>query len=217
MKQTFDFLYINVVEYIRKGVSAMKPLSKSQQRILDYLKECSENGRVPSVREICDHTGLSSTSTVHHHLKALEEKGLIVREHGVNRCIQITGEEKSVNVPVVGKVAAGEPITAIQNIEFYVPVSEQLKRGRELFALRIQGESMVNAGILDGDIVIVHRTPVAENGEIVVAMVEDSATVKRFYKENGHFRLQPENDSYEPIIVDEVVLLGKVVSLIRNY
>ena len=217
MKQTFDFLYINVVEYIRKGVSAMKPLSKSQQRILDYLKECSENGRVPSVREICDYTGLSSTSTVHHHLKALEEKGLIVREHGVNRCIQITGEEKSVNVPVVGKVAAGEPITAIQNIEFYVPVSEQLKRGRELFALRIQGESMVNAGILDGDIVVVHRTPVAENGEIVVAMVEDSATVKRFYKENGHFRLQPENDSYEPIIVDEVVLLGKVVSLIRNY
>ncbi|MBQ2537721.1 MAG: transcriptional repressor LexA [Ruminococcus sp.] len=195
----------------------MKPLSKSQQKILDYLKECSENGRVPSVREICDYTGLSSTSTVHHHLKALEEKGLIVREHGVNRCIQITGEEKSVNVPVVGKVAAGEPITAIQNIEFYVPVSEQLKRGRELFALRIQGESMVNAGILDGDIVIVHRTPVAENGEIVVAMVEDSATVKRFYKENGHFRLQPENDSYEPIIVDEVVLLGKVVSLIRNY
>ena len=195
----------------------MKPLSKSQQKILDYLKECSENGRVPSVREICDYTGLSSTSTVHHHLKALEEKGLIVREHGVNRCIQITGEEKSVNVPVVGKVAAGEPITAIQNIEFYVPVSEQLKRGRELFALRIQGESMVNAGILDGDIVVVHRTPVAENGEIVVAMVEDSATVKRFYKENGHFRLQPENDSYEPIIVDEVVLLGKVVSLIRNY
>ena len=195
----------------------MKPLSKSQQKILDYLKKCSENGRVPSVREICDYTGLSSTSTVHHHLKALEEKGLIVREHGVNRCIQITGEEKSVNVPVVGKVAAGEPITAIQNIEFYVPVSEQLKRGRELFALRIQGESMVNAGILDGDIVIVHRTPVAENGEIVVAMVEDAATVKRFYKENGHFRLQPENDSYEPIIVDEVVLLGKVVSLIRNY
>ena len=195
----------------------MKPLSKSQQKILDYLKKCSENGRVPSVREICDYTGLSSTSTVHHHLKALEEKGLIVREHGVNRCIQITGEEKSVNVPVVGKVAAGEPITAIQNIEFYVPVSEQLKRGRELFALRIQGESMVNAGILDGDIVVVHRTPVAENGEIVVAMVEASATVKRFYKENGHFRLQPENDSYEPIIVDEVVLLGKVVSLIRNY
>ena len=138
------------------------------------------------------------------------EKNLIVLR-------QIAGEEKSASVPVVGKVAAGEPITAIQNIEFYVPVPEQLKRGRELFALRIQGESMINAGILDGDIVIVNRTPVAENGEIVVAMVDDSATVKRFYKENGHFRLQPENDSYEPIIVDEVVLLGKVVSLIRNY
>ncbi|MER2080712.1 MAG: transcriptional repressor LexA [Ruminococcus sp.] len=195
----------------------MKPLSKSQQKILDFLRDCSENGRVPSVREICEYTGLSSTSTVHHHLKALEAKGLIIREHGVNRCIQIAGEEKSASVPVVGKVAAGEPITAIQNIEFYVPVPEQLKRGRELFALRIQGESMINAGILDGDIVIVNRTPVAENGEIVVAMVDDSATVKRFYKENGHFRLQPENDSYEPIIVDEVVLLGKVVSLIRNY
>ena len=195
----------------------MKPLSKSQQKILDYLKKCSENGRVPSVREICDYTGLSSTSTVHHHLKALEEKGLIVREHGVNRCIQIAGEEKSVSVPVVGKVAAGIPITAIQDIEFYIPVPEHLRRGRELFALRVQGESMKNIGILDGDIVIVHRTPVAENGEIVVAMVDDSATVKRFYKENGHFRLQPENDEFEPIIVDEVVLLGKVVSLARYY
>ena len=195
----------------------MKPLSKSQQKILDFLRDCSENGRVPSVREICEYTGLSSTSTVHHHLKALEAKGLIIREHGVNRCIQIAGEEKSASVPVVGKVAAGEPITAIQNIEFYVPVPEQLKRGRELFALRIQGESMINAGILDGDIVIVNRTPVAENGEIVVAMVDDSATVKRFYKENGHFRLQPENDDYAPIITDEVVILGKVVSLQRYY
>ena len=195
----------------------MKQLSKSQTKILEYLKECSEYGRVPSVREICDNTGLSSTSTVHYHLKHLEDKGYIVREHGVNRCIRIMGEEKSASVPVLGKVAAGIPITAIQDIECYVPVPEQLKRGRELFALRVQGESMINAGILDGDIVIVHRTPVAENGEIVVAMVEDSATVKRFYKENGRFRLQPENDSFEPIIVDEVVLLGKVVSLARYY
>lgn len=201
----------------RKVCSLMKALSKSQQKIYEYLKECSEHGRVPSVREICESTGLSSTSTVHHHLKALEEKGLIAREHGVNRCIQIMGEEKSVSVPVLGKVAAGNPILAIEDIECYVPVPEHLKRGRELFALRIQGESMINAGILNDDIVIVNRTPVAENGEIVVAMVEDSATVKRFYKENGHFRLQPENDSFEPIIVDEVVLLGKVISLIRNY
>ena len=195
----------------------MKQLSKSQIKIFEYLKECSENGRVPSVREICENTGLSSTSTVHYHLKHLEDKGYIVREHGVNRCIQITGEEKSVSVPVLGKVAAGNPILAVEDIECYVPVPEKLKRGKELFALRIQGESMINAGILDDDIVIVNRTPVAENGEIVVALVEDSATVKRFYKENGHYRLQPENDDYEPIIVDEVILLGKVISLIRNY
>ena len=195
----------------------MKQLSKSQIKIFEYLKECSENGRVPSVREICENTGLSSTSTVHYHLKHLEDKGYIVREHGVNRCIQITGEEKSVSVPVLGKVAAGNPIVAIEDIECYVPVPEKLKRGKELFALRIQGESMINAGILNDDIVIVHRTPVAENGEIVVALVEDSATVKRFYKEDGHFRLQPENDLFEPIIVDEVILLGKVVSLARYY
>ena len=195
----------------------MKQLSKSQIKIFEYLKECSENGRVPSVREICENTGLSSTSTVHYHLKHLEDKGYIVREHGVNRCIQITGEEKSVSVPVLGKVAAGNPIVAIEDIECYVPVPEKLKRGKELFALRIQGESMINAGILNDDIVIVNRTPVAENGEIVVALVEDSATVKRFYKEDGHYRLQPENDDYDPIIVDEVILLGKVISLIRNY
>ena len=195
----------------------MKPLSKSQQKILDYLKECSADGRVPSVREICEKTGLSSTSTVHHHLKSLEERGLIEREHGVNRCIRITGEEKSATVPVLGRVAAGIPILAVEEIECYVPVPEHLKRGRELFALRVQGESMINAGIFDNDIVIVNRTPVAENGEIVVALMGDEATVKRFYKENGHFRLQPENDSFEPIIVNEVVLLGKVISLIRYY
>lgn len=195
----------------------MKPLSKNQQAILAYLKRCSADGRIPSVREICDEIGLSSTSTVHHHLKALEDKGFIVRERGVNRCIQITGEEKGISVPVLGRVAAGNPIVAEQNIECYVTVTEHMGRGRELFALRVQGESMLKAGILDGDIVIVHRTPVAENGEIVVALVDDSATVKRFYKENGHFRLQPENDLFEPIIVEEVVLLGKVISLIRNY
>ena len=195
----------------------MKALSKSQQKILDYLKRSSADGRVPSVREICDNVGLSSTSTVHHHLKSLEDKGLIVREHGVNRCIQITGEERTTNIPVVGKVAAGNPILAVEDVECYVPVPESVRRGRELFALRIQGESMINAGIYNNDIVVVHRTPVAENGEIVVALVDDSATVKRFYKEDGHYRLQPENDSFEPIIVEQVVLLGKVVSLIRNY
>lgn len=196
----------------------MKPLSKSQQKIYDYLVECAEDGRVPSVRELCNATGLKSTSTVHLHLNTLEEKGLIEREHGVNRCIKIVGKgEKSTNVPVLGKVAAGEPILAVEQIEGYVPVPESIRRGRELFALTIKGESMINAGIFDGDIVVVHRTPVANNGDIVVALVDDSATVKRFYKENGHYRLQPENDDYEPIIVDEVVLLGTVITLIRNY
>ncbi len=196
----------------------MKPLSKSQQKILDYLRECSLDSRVPSVREICNEIGLSSTSTVHHHLTALEEKGFITREKGLNRCIQLTGEERerSSGVPVLGRVAAGYPILAVENVECYVSVPDSLKRGRELFALRVQGESMIDAGIFDNDILIVHRTPVAQNGEIVVALVEDEATVKRFYKENGHFRLQPENDLFEPIIVDEVVILGKVISLIRN-
>ena len=186
----------------------MKPLSKSQQKVYDYLVECSQDGRVPSVREICDATGLKSTSTIHLHLKTLEEKGFI----------KVIGKgEKSTNVPVLGKVAAGMPILAVEDIEDYVPVPESVRRGRELFALRVQGESMINAGILNGDIVVVHRTPVADNGDIVVALVEDSATVKRFYKEKGHFRLQPENDDFEPIIVDEVILLGKVITLVRNY
>ena len=193
----------------------MKPLSKSQQKILDFLRECSDESRMPSVREICTEIGLKSTSTVHHHLSVLEERGYISREHGLTRCIRVNGGEKTASIPVLGRVAAGYPILAVENIECYVPVPESLKRGRELFALRVQGESMINAGILDNDIVIVHRTPVAENGEIVVALIEYEATVKRFYKENGHFRLQPENDSFEPIIVDEVVLLGKVISLVR--
>ena len=200
------------------GGMFMKPLTKSQQMVYDYLVECSENERIPSVREICEATGLSSTSTVHLHLNTLEQRGLIEREHGVNRCIRIVGRgEKSTNVPVLGRVAAGTPILAVEEIEGYVPVPESIRRGRELFALRIKGDSMVNAGILDGDIVVVNRTPVAENGTIVVALVDDSATVKRFYKEHGHFRLQPENDSYEPIIVDEVVILGTVITLVRNY
>lgn len=195
----------------------MKPLSKSQQKVFDYIKECSNEGRVPSVRELCAATGLKSTSTIHLHLKTLEERGLIQREAGLNRCIKIVGEESSTNVPVLGEVAAGNPIVAYEDVECYVPVASSMFKGKDLFALRVRGESMLNVGIFPDDIVIVERTPVARNGEIVVALVEDSATVKTFYKENGHYRLQPENDDYEPIIVDQVVLLGKVVSLIRNY
>ena len=195
----------------------MKPLTKSQQKVFDYIAECAQDSRVPSVREICTATGLKSTSTVHLHLKTLEERGLIEREKGYNRCIKLSKTEKSSHIPVIGRVTAGVPILAVEEIEMYIPVSENLRRGRELFALRVVGESMINAGIFDGDIVIVHRTPVAGNGDIVVALIEDEATVKRFYKEDGHFRLQPENDAFDPIIVDEVVLLGTVVALQRNF
>lgn len=195
----------------------MKPLTKSQQKVYDYIRECAQDNRIPSVREICAVTGLKSTSTVHLHLKTLEEKGLIERDKGLNRSIRLAGSEKSSQVPIMGRVTAGVPILAVEDIEGYVPVSESVRRGRELFALRVCGESMINAGILDGDVAIVHRTPVAENGDIVVALIEDEATVKRFYKEEGHFRLQPENDAFEPIIVEEVVLLGKLVAIYRNF
>lgn len=195
----------------------MKPLTKSQQKVYDYIRECAQDNRIPSVREICAVTGLKSTSTVHLHLKTLEEKGLIERDKGLNRSIRLSGSEKSSQIPIMGRVTAGMPILAVEDIEGYVPVSESVRRGRELFALRVCGESMINAGILDGDIAIVHRTPVAQNGDIVVALIGDEATVKRFYKEDGHFRLQPENDAFEPIIVDEVVLLGKLVAIYRNF
>lgn len=201
----------------------MKPLTTGQQKVYDYILECSENGRIPSVRELCDATGFKSTSTVAYHLKALEDKGLIEREEGLNRCIRLKNEQPTAKVPLLGRVTAGQPILAVQDIETYIPVPKDVSKGRELFALRVVGDSMLGAGIFDGDIIVVHRTPTAENGAIVVAMVEDeisgesSATVKRFYKENGHIRLQPENDAYEPIIAENAVLLGKVVTLIRNY
>lgn len=201
----------------------MKPLTKSQQKVYDFILECANRGRVPSVRELCSATGFKSTSTVAYHLKALEDAGLIEREEGLNRCIKLKNEQPAARVPLIGRVTAGRPILAVQDIESYIPIPQEIGKGRELFALRVVGESMINAGIFDGDIIVVNRTPSAENGDIVVAMVEDelsgepSATVKRFYKEDGHFRLQPENDAFEPIIVDSVVLLGKVVTLIRNY
>ena len=194
----------------------MKHLSKSQQKILDYIRECAQEGLSPSVREICRATGLKSTSTVHAHLNTLQERGLISREAKLNRTIHVSGE-KTVPVPVLGRVTAGMPVLAVEEIEGYVPVSESVRRGRELFALRIDGDSMINAGILDGDIVVVCKTPVAENGEIVVALIEDEATVKTFYKEKDRIRLQPENPAYDPIIVDECMLLGTVVSVVRYY
>ena len=195
----------------------MKPLTQSQQKILKYITECSQSGHSPSVRDICAATGLRSTSTVHSHLKTLNNLGFIDKEEKLNRTIRLTNNEPSSAVPIMGKVTAGLPIEAIEDIEGYVPVSENVRRGRELFALRIQGDSMINAGILDGDIVVVNREQTAENGEIVVALIEDEATVKRFYKENGHYRLQPENPNYEPIIVPECSILGRVIEVIRYY
>ena len=195
----------------------MKKLTKSQAKVFDFLKESIADGITPSVREICLATGLSSTSTVHSHLKSLEELGYITRTTGLNRSIRIVGEEEASQVPVIGKVTAGVPILAFEDISGYVPFPESKRKGRELFALNVVGESMKDIGILDGDVVICEKTPVAENGEIVVAMIDGEATVKSFYKEDNYVRLQPHNPDFEPIITDDVTILGKVIALSRDY
>ena len=195
----------------------MKQLTKSQQKIYDFLKDRSQYGIPPSVREICAATGLKSTSTVHAHLKALENLGYISRDAGLNRAIHIEGCEQTAQVPILGKVTAGLPILAVEEIQGYLPITASQQRGRELFALTVQGESMKNAGILDGDYVVVERTPTARDGDIVVALIEDEATVKRLYRETDCVRLQPENDAFEPIYAKEVIILGKVVSVVRYY
>ena len=192
-------------------------LSEKASAILKYVENCIDDGVPPSVREICSHLGIKSTSTVHKYLKELEEKGYIVRGENLNRSIRLA--EPKVNaakVPLMGTVAAGMPILAVENIEEYIPYKSSYS-SEELFALKVKGESMINIGMYEDDIIIVRKTSYAENGQIVVALVDDEATVKRFYRENGHFRLQPENDSMEPIIVNEVSILGKVIALIRDY
>ena len=194
----------------------MKPLNEKQQKVLSFLQERAQDGLPPTVREICAAAGIKSTSTVHAYLKTLEENGYISRQSGLNRAIRLPGESVA-RVPLLGKVTAGQPILAVEEVEDYVPYSGGGYQPGGLFALRVSGTSMINAGIFDKDVVIVHKTPTAVNGDIVVALVGDEATVKRFYKENGHFRLQPENDAFEPIIVDEVSILGKVVSLVRYF
>ena len=194
----------------------MKPLTEKQQQVLTFLKERAQDGLPPSVREFCSATGIKSTSTVHAYLRLLEDEGYISRQSGLNRAIRLPGESV-VRVPLLGKVTAGIPILAVEQVEEYVPYSGGGYHAGELFALRVSGTSMINAGILDKDIVIVKKTPVAENGDIVVALIGDEATVKRIYREKDHIRLQPENDAFEPIIVKEVVVLGKVVSLLRNF
>ncbi len=183
--------------------------------ILNYINEfISDHGYPPTVREICAELEIKSTSTVHRYLKELEAEGRISMGENQNRAISVTNSAPAGCIPVLGHVAAGSPILAEEEVEEYIPYTGDIT---DTFALHVHGNSMIKCGILDGDIVIVRRTPEARNGQIVVALVEDSATVKRFYKEDGHFRLQPENDDYEPIIVDSVEILGKVISVVRSY
>lgn len=188
------------------------------EEIYHYITyHIKEHGYPPTVREICAELSIRSTSTVHRYLKELVAEGRIEMAENQNRAITLTEKPNKApagTIPVLGRVAAGSPILAEEQVEEYVPFPGNTEG---LFALRVRGESMIKCGILNDDIVVVRQTPEAHNGEIVVALVEDSATVKRFYKEDGHFRLQPENDNYEPIIVDSVEILGKVISVLRTY
>lgn len=202
-----------------------KPRGEMQERILAYIESVIRTrGYAPSVREIAEAVGLRSTSTVHGHLTRLEKKGLLHRDAMKPRAMGLTSDNPELDealsdvrcVPVVGRVAAGSPILAEENTEAVLPLPSELVGDGEHFILRVRGESMINAGILNDDYIVVRRQPEARNGDIVVALVDDEATVKRFFKENGHFRLQPENDTMEPIIVPEVTVLGKVVSLMRK-
>jgi len=197
-------------------------ITAKQQEILEYIKETIlKKGYPPAVREICEAVHLKSTSSVHSHLESLERNGYIRRDPTKPRAIEILDDifgltrREMVQVPLVGTVAAGQPILAEENIEDYFPIPADILPNAEIFMLRVKGDSMINAGIFDGDRVIVERTSTARDGEIVVALVEDSSTVKRFYKENGYYRLQPENDSMDPIIVQETEILGKVIGLFR--
>ena len=197
-------------------------ISGKQTEILEYIKEqIIQKGYPPSVREICTAVHLKSTSSVHSHLETLEKNGYIRRDPTKPRAIEIVDDEFNMtrremrNISVLGHVAAGLPLFAEQNISGYFPLLSDELPGGNLFMLNVRGESMINAGIYDGDKIIVQQTPVAKNGDIIVALVEDSATVKTYYKEDGRYRLQPENDTMEPIYVDEVIILGRVVGLYR--
>ena len=199
-------------------------ISAKQSEILEYIKEeILSKGYPPAVREICKAVHLKSTSSVHAHLETLEKKGYIRRDPTKPRAIEIIDDDfnlvrrEIINVPVIGQIAAGEPIYAEQNIEGYFPILPEDMPAGNAFMLNVRGDSMINIGIFDGDRILVKEQHTASNGEVVVALVEDSATVKTFYKEDGHYRLQPENDTLDPIIVDQVEILGKVVGLFRTY
>ena len=196
---------------------AQGKISPKQLEILEYIKsQILERGFPPAVRDICEAVHLKSTSSVHSHLETLEKNGYIRRDPTKPRAIEILDDSfnmrrEMVNVPIIGRVAAGEPILAEQNIEDYFPIPVEFMPNNQAFILKVKGESMINAGILDGDMVIVEQRATARNGEMVVALIEGGATVKTFYKEDGYIRLQPENDTMEPIIVTDVQILGKVI------
>ena len=197
-------------------------ISPKQQEILDYIKsQILERGFPPAVRDICDAVHLKSTSSVHSHLETLEKNGYIRRDPTKPRAIEILDDSfnftrrEMVNVPMIGRVAAGEPILAEQNIENYFPIPMEFMPNNQTFMLKVKGESMINAGIFEGDLVLVEQCQTARNGEMVVALIEDGATVKTFYKEKDAIRLQPENDSMDPIIVTDVKILGKVIGVFR--
>lgn len=199
-------------------------ISGKQQEILEYMKaQILSKGYPPSVREICEAVKLKSTSSVHSHLETLEKNGYIRRDSTKPRAIEIVDDEfnltrrELVSVPVVGSVAAGEPLLAVENITEYFPIPAEYMPSEESFILVVKGDSMVNVGVYSGDKIIVKKTNTASNGDMVVALVDDSVTVKTFYKEKNHFRLQPENDTMEPIILDKVEVIGKVIGLIRMY
>lgn len=197
-------------------------ISKKQSEILEYIKsQILEKGYPPAVREICKAVNLKSTSSVHSHLETLEKNGFIRRDPTKPRAIEILDDEfaltrrEMVNIPMVGTVTAGEPILAVENITGYFPVPAEMLPNADLFMLAVRGDSMINAGILNGDHVIVQQQSSANNGDMVVAMVDDSATVKTFYKEDGYYRLQPQNDALSPIITKQCEILGKVIGLVR--
>lgn len=199
-------------------------ISPKQKEILEYIKsQILERGFPPAVRDICEAVHLKSTSSVHSHLETLEKNGYIRRDPTKPRAIEILDDSfhfmrrEMVNVPIIGRVAAGEPILAEQNVENYFPIPMEYMPNNQTFMLRVKGESMVNAGILSGDLVLVEQLSTAHDGDMVVALIEDGATVKTFYKEDGYIRLQPENDTMEPIIVTDVQILGKVIGVFRLF
>lgn len=193
----------------------MRKVTENEKMVFEFIKDRIEEGYPPTVREICAEFGFKSTSTAHRYINNLTAKGLLEKGNNQNRAIRLTGGN-GMKIPLVGTVTAGIPITAIEEITDYISFQPARHYSNPLFALKVRGESMINAAILDGDMVVIEQTPYAENGDIVCALVDnESATIKTFYKEDGHYRLQPENDTMDPIIVVEVSILGKVVGVVR--